>query len=96
MRKVRVKMKIIIDVPDEMYEVIKNSTKPLYYVEHLIKNGTPLKAQEPTIKDDLTDDHMKVRRYFDAVEYKRKTKTAATVTALAVFVSIMLLIALII
>jgi len=35
-------MKVVIDVPDEMYKVIKNSTKPLYYVEHLIKEGTPL------------------------------------------------------
>jgi hypothetical protein len=68
----------------------------LYYIEHLVQEGTPLKAQEPTIKNDLADDYMKVRRYFDAVEYKRKTKTAATVTALAVFASIMLLIALII
>ena len=39
---------------------------------------------------------MKVKRYFDAIEYKREAKTAAIVTALAVIASIMLLIALII
>ena len=88
-------MKIVIDIPDEMYEAIKNSTKPLYYVEHLIKEGTPLKSQEPTIKDDLTDDYMKVRRYFDAIEYKRKAKNAAGITVLAVITSIMILIVLI-
>ena len=88
-------MKVVIDIPDEMYEAIKNSTKPLYYVEHLIKNGTPLKAQEPTIKNDLTDDYMKVRRYFDAIEYKRKAKNAAGITVLAVITSIMILIVLI-
>jgi hypothetical protein len=89
-------MHVVIDIPDGVYKAIKNSTKPLYYIEHLVQEGTPLKAQEPTIKNDLADDYMKVRRYFDAIEYKRKTKTAATVTALAVFASIMLLIALII
>jgi len=95
MRKGRVKMKIIIDVPDEMYEAIKNSTKPLYYIEHLVQKGTPLKAQEPTIKNDLTDDYMKIRRYFDAIEFKRKAKNAAGITVLAVITSIMILIILI-
>ena len=88
-------MKIVIDIPDEMYEVIKNSTKPLYYVEHLIKEGTPLKAQEPTINNDLTDDYMKVRRYFDAIEYKRKARNAAGITVLAMIVAVMILIVLI-
>ena len=88
-------MKIVIDIPDEMYEAIKNSTKPLLYVEHLIKEGTPFKTQEPTIKNDLTDDYMKVRRYFDAIEYKRKAKNAAGITVLAVITSIMILIVLI-
>ncbi len=37
-------MKIVIEIPEEEYEAIKNSTRPLYYAEHLIKNGTPLKA----------------------------------------------------
>ena len=87
-------MKIIIDIPDEMYEAIKNSTKPLYYIEHLVQEGTPLKAQEPTIKNDLTDDYMKVRRYFDAIEYKRKTKTAIGIIVLAMIVAVMILIVL--
>lgn len=37
-------MRVVIDVPDRVYKAIKNSTRPLYYAEHLIKNGTPLKA----------------------------------------------------
>ena len=41
-------MKIVIEIPEEEYEAIKSNTRPLYYAEHLIKNGTPLKAQEPT------------------------------------------------
>ena len=88
-------MRVVIDVPDRVYKAIKNSTKPLLYVEHLIQEGTPLKAQEPTIKNDLTDDYMKVRRYFDAIEYKRKARDAAVITVLAVITSIMILIVLI-
>ena len=34
-------MKVVINVPDDEYEAIKNSTRPLYYAEHLIKEGTP-------------------------------------------------------
>jgi hypothetical protein len=36
---------------DEMYEAIKNSNKPLYYVEHLIKEGTPLPKGHGRLKD---------------------------------------------
>lgn len=39
---------------------------------------------------------MKVKRYFQEIEYQREAKTAAKVTALAVIASIMLLMALII
>jgi hypothetical protein len=39
---------------------------------------------------------MKVKRYFQEIEYQREAKTAAIVTALAVIASIMLLIALIV
>jgi len=39
---------------------------------------------------------MKVSRYFEEIEYKRKVKTATTVTVLAVIASVMLLVALII
>jgi len=39
---------------------------------------------------------MKVKRYFQEIEYQREAKTAAIVTAFAVIASIMLLIALIV
>ena len=39
---------------------------------------------------------MKVKRYFQEIEYQREAKTAAMVTALAVIASIMLLVVLII
>ena len=39
---------------------------------------------------------MKVKRYFEEIEYQRKAKTAAIVTALAVIASIGLLVVLII
>jgi hypothetical protein len=39
---------------------------------------------------------MKVKRYFQEIEYQREAKTAAIVTALAVIASITLLIALIV
>jgi hypothetical protein len=35
-------MRVVIDVPDRVYKAIKNSTKPLLYVEHLIQEGTAL------------------------------------------------------
>ena len=35
-------MQIIIDIPDEDYEIIKNSNRPMYWAEYLIKHGTPL------------------------------------------------------
>jgi hypothetical protein len=35
-------MQVVIDVPDRVYKAIKNSTKPLLYVEHLIQEGTAL------------------------------------------------------
>ena len=46
-------MKVVITVSDEMYKAIKNSTKPLYYVEHLIKEGTPLPKGHGNLKDEL-------------------------------------------
>ena len=35
-------MHVVIDIPDGVYKAIKNSTKPLYYIEHLVQEGTPL------------------------------------------------------
>lgn len=46
-------MQIVINMPDAEYEAIKNSTRPLYYAEHLIKEGTPLE-HEPTIDEIRT------------------------------------------
>lgn len=40
-------MKVVITMPDDEYKAIKNSTRPLYYAEHLIKEGTPYQA--PTV-----------------------------------------------
>lgn len=40
-------MQVVITVPDDEYKAIKNSARPLYYAEHLIKDGTPY--QEPTV-----------------------------------------------
>lgn len=39
---------------------------------------------------------MKVKRYFEEIEYKREAETAAKVTVLVVIASIMLLVALIV
>ena len=35
-------MQIVIEIPDDEYEIIKGCTAPMTWVEHLIKNGTPL------------------------------------------------------
>ena len=35
-------MHVMIDISEEEFEIIKNSNRPLYYAEHLIKKGTPL------------------------------------------------------
>lgn len=45
-------MQVVIDIPDEVYKAIKNSTKPLYYVEHLIKEGIPLPKGHGRIIDE--------------------------------------------
>lgn len=35
-------MQVIIDIPEDEYNIIKKSNAPMTWVEHLIKNGTPL------------------------------------------------------
>jgi hypothetical protein len=35
-------MQIVIDIPEEEYNIIKNSNAPMSWVEHLIANGIPL------------------------------------------------------
>lgn len=42
-------MRVVVDIPDDEYKAIKDSDRPLYYAEHLIKDGTPY--QEPTIDE---------------------------------------------
>lgn len=39
-------MQVVITVPDDEYKAIKNSTRPLYYAEHLIKEGTPYQESD--------------------------------------------------
>ena len=46
-------MHVVIDVPDRVYKAIKNSTKPLLYLEHLVKEGTPLPKCHGNLKDEL-------------------------------------------
>lgn len=33
---------VVIKIPEEEYEIIKACTAPMTWIEHLIKNGTPL------------------------------------------------------
>ena len=35
-------MKVIIDIPEEEYSIIKKSNAPMVWAEHLIADGTPL------------------------------------------------------
>lgn len=35
-------MQIVIDIPEEEYNIIKNSKIPMVWAEHLIAKGTPL------------------------------------------------------
>ena len=35
-------MKVLIDIPEEEFNIIKKSNAPMTWAEHLIKNGTPL------------------------------------------------------
>jgi hypothetical protein len=44
-------MQVVIEIPDRAYKAIKNSTKPLLYLEHLIQEGTPLPKGHGAIKD---------------------------------------------
>lgn len=35
-------IELVIKISEEKYKIIKNHTGPMVWVEHLIKNGTPL------------------------------------------------------
>ena len=42
-------MQIVIDMPKEEYEIIKACKAPMTWVEHLIKNGTPLDEHDEEV-----------------------------------------------
>ncbi len=44
-------MQVVIDVPDEEYEIIKNTTIGINWYQYLIKHGTPLPKGHGAIKD---------------------------------------------
>ena len=44
-------MQIVIEIPEDEYNIIKKSNAPMAWVEHLIANGTPL----PKGHGDLID-----------------------------------------
>lgn len=44
-------VELVIRIPEEEYDIIKNSKKPMIWAEHLIANGTPL----PKGHGDLID-----------------------------------------
>ena len=51
-------MQIVIDIPEEEYEIIKACKAPMTWVEHLIKNGTPLpKGHGALIDVDVLCEH---------------------------------------
>jgi hypothetical protein len=44
-------MQIIVNIPEEEYNIIKKSNAPMSWAEHLIKNGTPLPKGHGRLKD---------------------------------------------
>ena len=58
-------MQIIIDIPDEEYEIIKKSNAPMSWAEYLIKNGTPL----PKGHGDLIDRQELLKLPIDKANY---------------------------
>lgn len=44
-------MQVVIEIPEEEYKIIKNRKGPMVWVEHLIKNGTPLPKGHGELKD---------------------------------------------
>ena len=44
-------MQIVIDIPEEEYDIIKNSKMPMTWVEHLVANGTPLPKRHGRLID---------------------------------------------
>lgn len=44
-------IELVIKIPEEEYKIIKNYTAPMTFVEHSIKNGTPLPKGHGRIVD---------------------------------------------
>lgn len=44
-------MQVVVEIPEEEYKIIKNRKGPMVWVEHLIKNGTPLPKGHGRIGD---------------------------------------------
>lgn len=44
-------IELVIKIPEEEYEIIKNCTAPMLWIEKLIKNGTPLPKGHGDLKD---------------------------------------------
>jgi hypothetical protein len=44
-------IELVIKIPEEEYDIIKNSKKPMIWAEHLIANGTPLPKGHGRIAD---------------------------------------------
>lgn len=44
-------MELVIKIPEDEYKIIKNCTAPMPWIEHLIKDGTPLPKGHGDLKD---------------------------------------------
>jgi hypothetical protein len=67
----------MIDISEEEFEIIKNSNRPLYYAEHLIKNGTPLPKGHGRLIDEskITKCYMLPINRFDVRELRTDAPT---------------------
>ena len=44
-------IELVIKIPEEEYNIIKNSKRPMTWAEHLIANGVPLPKGHGDLKD---------------------------------------------
>ena len=58
-------MKVIIDIPEEEYNIIKASNAPITWAEHLIANGTPLPRGYGKLIDADAFQRYCFNKYFD-------------------------------
>lgn len=63
-------MQIVINIPDEEYNIIKKSKAPMSWAEHLIKNGTPLPKGHGRLLDekDILDTENNDGGWYDLVD----------------------------